>query len=85
MLNKKFKDFLELMIVGQMFGMFVCLYYVFITAYINPSKMVKVYINVVGEANTEIVIFSFFLILFFGYLVYKLMLMLKRLKNEIDC
>jgi len=85
MLNKKFKDFLELMIVGQMFGLFACLYYVFITAYTNPSKMVKVYINVVGEANTEIVIFSFFLILFFGYLVYKLMLMLKRLKNEIDC
>ena len=84
-MRKNLRNWLEVMVVGQMFGMFACLYYVFITAYINPSKMVKVYINVVGEANTKIVIFSFFLILFFGYLVYKLMLMLKRLKNEIDC
>ena len=59
------------MIVAQMFGMFVLIYWVFVDAYFSPGKMTRVYIDLVGEANVEIVILTFFLIVFFGYVLYQ--------------
>ena len=80
-MRKNLRNFIEFMVVGQMFGIFVCFYLMFVTAFFNPGKMVRVYIDVVGEANIEIVILSFFLVLFFGYVLYRANVFVKEVKK----
>jgi len=70
-MNKNLRNFVELMVVAQMAGMFVVFFWVFVRAYLNPRKVSCIAINVVGEADVELVILSFFVILFLGYVLYR--------------
>ena len=80
-MRKNLRNFVEFMVVGQMFGMFVLIYWVFVTAYFSPGKMTRIYVDLVGEANVEIVILSFFLVLFFGYVLYRANVFVKEVKK----
>ena len=80
-MRKNLRNFVEFMVVGQMFGMFVLIYWVFVTAYFSPGKMTRIYVDLVGEANVEIVILSFFLVLFFGYVLYRAKVFVKEVKK----
>ena len=70
-MRKNLRNWLEFMVVGQMFGMFALFYFIFVRAYLNPRKTSCIAIDWFGEANIEIVIMSFFLVLFLGYVLYR--------------
>jgi len=80
-MNKNHRNFLELMITGQMFGMFALFYFIFVRAFLNPRKTSCIAIDVVGEANIEIVIMSFFLVLFFCYVLYRAKIFVKEVEQ----
>ena len=66
------KTWLELLITSLMFGMFSLFYIVFMSAYFSTAKMARVYINSFGEANIEVVIINVLMLLFLGFVLYKL-------------
>ena len=70
-MNKNLRNFVELMVTAQMFGMFVIFFWVFVRAYLNPRKISCIAVNVVGEADIEIVILTFFVVLFFVYVLFR--------------
>lgn len=65
------KAYLELLIVSLMFGMFFLLFLTFMKAYFFLGQFVTVYVNLVGEADFEFCLMWFFLVLFFGFVLFK--------------
>jgi len=80
-MRKNLRNWLELVIISEMFGMFAIFYWIFVTAYLSPYKMTRVYIDKFGEANIEIVLMSFMLIVFFGYVLYRAKIFAKEVEG----
>lgn len=77
-MQMNFKTFLQILGSSAILATVLLMYGTFLTAYFHPSKSTVVYVNVIGEANFELIMTS----LIFIYAVIQWWKYLHHLANQ---